>query len=299
MAWSGTGTFSRATGTSGWADDEAADIGITSARHDNQENELATGINACLAKNGENTATGNLPMGGFIHTNVGLATARTHYGRASQIQDSVFIYGGTTGGAANVQTMTLSPAITAYLAGQAFIFIAGFTNTAASPTLNVNGVGAKTIKRCDNTTCQISDIIVGGVYYVVYDGTNFQLLNPTPGLQTWTPTLTGSGSMAINAQVISYAKFRIIGKFVDFILRATFTTATSADKEVLFPLPLTAAANNSISFYAQIIDTSATPTSASSYQFSTTNGSVLRYDSANWSLGTLREIRVSGRYEIA
>jgi hypothetical protein len=86
-------------------------------------------------------------------------------------------WGGTSGGAAQAQTLTL--AITGPLAGQIIIFKAGFANTAAAPTLNVNGSGAKTIVKRAATALVANDIILNGVYMVLYNGTSWQLLNPT------------------------------------------------------------------------------------------------------------------------
>lgn len=53
MSWSG-GIFSRVL--SSWAEDTGV-ANITRGRHDTNDNDLATGINACLAKNGSNLAT--------------------------------------------------------------------------------------------------------------------------------------------------------------------------------------------------------------------------------------------------
>lgn len=81
MAWNGTGTFSRTNGTNTgatvWAQDEAGAVDIESDRHDTHDQDLADGINACLAKNGENAMTGNLPMGGNDITNCNAATIAT------------------------------------------------------------------------------------------------------------------------------------------------------------------------------------------------------------------------------
>jgi hypothetical protein len=53
MPWSGSGQFSRYYGTSGWANDAAASIFILASRHDTHDQDLATGINACLTRNNE------------------------------------------------------------------------------------------------------------------------------------------------------------------------------------------------------------------------------------------------------
>lgn len=83
MAWSG-GQFTRANGDTGWGDDAAALIGIEAGRHDTQDNDFKTGINATLTKDGTNTPTANLPMNTFKHTGVGLAVASTDYTRYDQ-----------------------------------------------------------------------------------------------------------------------------------------------------------------------------------------------------------------------
>lgn len=80
----------------------------------------------------------------------------------------------TSGGTANVQTLSYSVAPTAYVQGDTYTFIAGFTNTGAA-TLNVNSLGAKSIK-VGAADVAASQIVAGRVAKVAYDGTNFQLL---------------------------------------------------------------------------------------------------------------------------
>jgi len=89
MAWSG-GTFTRANGSTEWQDDAALGIGIEAAIHDAQDNDLATGINNCLTKDGQNTPTANLPMGGYKHTGVANATGSGQYTTYNQLQDNTF-----------------------------------------------------------------------------------------------------------------------------------------------------------------------------------------------------------------
>lgn len=79
-------------------------------------------------------------------------------------------------GAADAYAIAPSPAITAYAAGQTFTFKATNANTTAS-TLNVNGLGVKTIKKASGNDLVSGDIISGQLVVVEYDGTNFQLLS--------------------------------------------------------------------------------------------------------------------------
>lgn len=153
-----------------------ANTTIQSSKVNNNFSDIATALTGSLAANGEKAATGNQPMGGFKHTGVGDAAARNQYAATGQVQDSAFVWGGTSGGTANAQTLTVTPSISAYAAGQTFTFIAGASTTGAS-TLNVSGVGAKTVKMPGGQDTGTGSIVSGLVYDATYDGTNFVLKN--------------------------------------------------------------------------------------------------------------------------
>jgi hypothetical protein len=63
----------------------------------------------------------------------------------------------------------------AYVTGEVYRFIAGFTNSAAT-TLNVNGLGAKAIQY-QGLALVANSIVAGRIAEVVYDGTQFELIN--------------------------------------------------------------------------------------------------------------------------
>ena len=75
--WNGSGTFSR---THDWTDDQGNGILIRADRHDENDVDFVNGINNCVTKDGQNSATADLPMGTNKHTGVGNGSARTHYG---------------------------------------------------------------------------------------------------------------------------------------------------------------------------------------------------------------------------
>jgi hypothetical protein len=141
---------------------------------------LANGINACLKKDGGNTATSNLPMGGFKHTNVGSAAARNQYASFSDVQDGKAVYYPTVGGTADAITITgASAAISAYVAGQTFQFIAASTNSGAA-TINVDGAGVKNITGPAGTALSAGQIVASALITITYDGTQFQLSTTAP-----------------------------------------------------------------------------------------------------------------------
>lgn len=175
--WNGSGVFERAYD---WTDDAASDIDITASRFDEENEAFAAGIQNCLTLDGQNSPTADIDFGGFSITNAGAASTRGEYVTAGQLQDGSIIWCGTSGGTANAQTLTPSPAITAYVAGQLFRFIGGNSST-SSCTIDVSGVGAKTVKTSQGDATTGNDILSGAVHDVVYDGTDFRLVNQHAG----------------------------------------------------------------------------------------------------------------------
>lgn len=75
MPWAGGNYTKGNSATGGWTGDASLGIGIEAGRHDTQDNDFATGIDSCLAKNGSNSCTGDLNLGGFKPVNVAVGTA--------------------------------------------------------------------------------------------------------------------------------------------------------------------------------------------------------------------------------
>uniref|UniRef100_A0A6H1ZSZ6 Putative tail protein n=1 Tax=viral metagenome TaxID=1070528 RepID=A0A6H1ZSZ6_9ZZZZ len=68
--------------------------------------------------------------------------------------------------------------VKSYIAGLIITFKANTINTGAC-TININGLGAKSLKINGDTTDPANGWIkAGSIVLAVYDGTNFQILNP-------------------------------------------------------------------------------------------------------------------------
>jgi len=81
-------------------------------------------------------------------------------------------------GAADAAVLTLVPAIDGYAAGQMICFTPTADNTAAC-TVNVNGLGAKSILLSDGANPAAGDLDASGALaMIVYNGTAFVLINP-------------------------------------------------------------------------------------------------------------------------
>lgn len=83
----------------------------------------------------------------------------------------------TSAGTSNVMTLGASQVVTAYAAGDLYTFKSGTSNSAAT-TINVDGAGAKNIYAA-GAALSGGEIVSGRIYTIVYDGTQFQLLNPS------------------------------------------------------------------------------------------------------------------------
>jgi hypothetical protein len=73
--------------------------------------------------------------------------------------------------------VVLNPAPSTLTFGQVIYMTAHVQNTGPA-TLDVNGLGVKTIKKTDGSDLRAGDILTGAVCHLNYDGINFQLLNP-------------------------------------------------------------------------------------------------------------------------
>lgn len=95
------------------------------------------------------------------------------------VQNSTYVYAADAG-SNDSYAITLSPAPSAYAAGQIFTFYANTVNTGAA-SLNVNALGAKTIKKANDQDLANGDIEAGQIVTVAYNGTDdvFEMISQT------------------------------------------------------------------------------------------------------------------------
>jgi hypothetical protein len=184
MARNGAGTYNLPSGNP-----VVTGSTISSTWANSTLNDIATALTGSISSDGQTTPTGNLPMGGYNHTNVADATVRTQYGSAGQIQDSAFTFLTSPSGT-NAMTATAALGMSAYVTGQRFTFVAPSTNTSAC-TLNINAIGAKAITKSGSTALAAGDVQSGAIIQVIYDGTQFQMVSPTLTVSSFSGGSTG------------------------------------------------------------------------------------------------------------
>jgi hypothetical protein len=196
MARNGSGTYSLPAGnpvTTGTT--------ISSTWANSTLNDLGSAMTASLAYDGQTTPVANLPMGGYLHTNVANATARTNYAAAGQVQDGTLQYLTSVSGTDTI-TATAPISMTAYATGQTFRFVAAATNTSAV-TININSIGAKSITKNGATALIAGNIAINSVVEIIYDGTQFQVLNPNVTTSLGTMSTQNANAVAITGGTIS------------------------------------------------------------------------------------------------
>lgn len=173
---------------------------IDSSKYNAVINDIATGLTTAITKDGQTTITANLPMATYRHTGVGDATALTDYASANQVVDNTLTYGGASAAGTDTYAITLPISPGAYVVGNRFQFLTDVANTGAC-TLNVNTLGAKSIKLANGSDPDSNCILASSIVDVQYDGTNFILLNPWLGGATETVT----GQKTFNEDIIMQA----------------------------------------------------------------------------------------------
>lgn len=155
----------------------------------------------------------------------------------SQLQNATANYCGAAGGTANALTITATPTPAAYANGQRFVFYATAENTAVTPTLNVNGLGAVNIVLDGGNLVPPYYFTNGEVLEVIYLGGNFYLVgHKSPYFKAHTFTL---GTQAGSVGSITYTEGvgASIGKecSICFDLEATQATSTAAYWTIALP----------------------------------------------------------------
>jgi Pectate lyase superfamily protein len=168
---------------------------VSADEHNELRDDMAAGFTDCVTRDGQSPAVANLPMGTFKHTNVGAANTLTNYSRVDQVQNDSFNWLTSVSGTDTI-TASSSIAPAAYAAGQRFAFIPSGSNTGAA-TININSLGAKSIKINGTDDLYAGFLNAGTVYTVVYDGTNFQVALANNAGVFYVERFSGDGSETV------------------------------------------------------------------------------------------------------
>lgn len=189
MARNGSGVYSASV--SGGIYPASANTLIESAKLNALIADMATALTESIARDGQTTITGNIPMSNFKHTGLGAGSAATDSARLGQVQDGSTQWCGTAGGTADALTLTPSPAITAYAAGQRFVFKSGTSANTGAATINVSSVGAITLEK-NGAALAAGDVAISQWYEVILSSATVAQLQEIGGASLASPAFTGT-----------------------------------------------------------------------------------------------------------
>ena len=228
MSYNGSGTFNINTA----GQPVVTGTVISSSVFNALTADLATGLSTAITKDGQTTITNNIPFNGYKITNLGAGTASTDAARVGQIQS-----GATTAitvSGTDTYTGTMSPALAAYGVGNVFTFVVPNTNT-SSCTLNIDGLGAKSITRDGSTALIAGDLVSGSEVTVVYDGTRFQVLNSNSKTNFNVSTLLKATTLNLtNALGTSYGGTGLTSFTANGVVYASSSSALATGSALTF-----------------------------------------------------------------
>ena len=120
---------------------------IESADYNSVVADLSQALTDSINVAGTAPFQGNQSMGDNKLVNLSAGSAAGDSVNLGQVQTGTVTHAATIGGTADAIALTFSPPFSAYVAKMRFRFTAGFANTLAAPTINVDGLGLKTIKK--------------------------------------------------------------------------------------------------------------------------------------------------------
>lgn len=115
---------------------------------------------------------------------------------------------GGDSGAVNALVVALVPALAEYKFGLSIDVIIGNDNTGPA-TINVNGLGARTILRNDGTPLQPRDLPINGIVTLKYNGAQFQIDVPA-GFSNAAQIITASVNIVMTLQQRALALLRTV-----------------------------------------------------------------------------------------
>lgn len=137
----------------------------------------------------------------------------------------------TTGGTGSAYTLTTNDTIVALSTSVMFMVKFHTVSTLTTATLNVDSLGAKTMKTWNGQTFPCAEYIPANAYCIVkYDGSNFRVFPPYE-YASYTPVLSAAtpGDLSLSGESALGGYTRVgnrVDVWFDYTFSPTFTTAT-------------------------------------------------------------------------
>ena len=178
MPWNGSGDFVRTdgtrTGATVWSQARDASVLVNAPDADTHDEDVGTGLENCLTRDGQNSPAANLPMNSKKHTAVADASLNNEYATYGQLLALTTPFVGATnvGGTATAITLAPSPAATSNTTGKGYSFFIE-TNNTGEVTVAVSSLAAVSMRRSDGSQFASGDLLVGRFLRMVFGGSHF------------------------------------------------------------------------------------------------------------------------------
>ncbi len=159
MSFNGAGQFVRLFN---WVQDRNNGIKILATRMDQETDGIATGLSTCITKDGQTTVTADISLNTHKLTLLASGTIVSDAANVGQIQAGGSNYSSASGTNAYVVGMTPTLTSTAFADGfTASIYFPNVNTSAATATLNFDGLGATNLVNEAGTILGAGDVQVG------------------------------------------------------------------------------------------------------------------------------------------
>ena len=115
----------------------------------------------------------------------------------ASVQKSSWIYAGVAGGTSTALTASITPAVSSLTTGMGVIVMTGAAANSGAMTLNLNGLGVKSIVTQFGGAINTGYIFPSTLIYLVYNGTAWQVIAPS----IVAPVLTGAVTYYVNGSL--------------------------------------------------------------------------------------------------
>lgn len=185
-----------------------------------------------------------------------MAETRKRLDERTQGRIPVAQYFASTSTGTDSYAITLSPAHTAYEVGREYIFKADVANS-GSASLNVDGLGAKTLKKNSTSDLSSNDILAGAIIVCIYDGTYMQIVG---GINGYTIFVAGTSGETLASNDLVYLKSSdnkwykgVDGTDSWNVSHIVYTGASLGNEAIIIPLngriPLSTAVSANTTYY--------------------------------------------------
>ena len=175
---------------------------ISSDQVDANNSDIATALTQSIAVDGQSVVTANIPMANKKFTGLAVGSASTDSATLGQVQASAYVFCGTMGGGADAGTLSPTPAITAYAAGQRFFWKASTNANTGAMTVAISGLSTIAMQK-DRAALAAGDHVASDIYMGILDTTSTMQIMKIADAPAASTTVAGLVEQSTSAENVT------------------------------------------------------------------------------------------------